>query len=77
MKNITVSIDDKTHETIHSFAAESGIPMSDLINQFLMEYCRIGDPVARQVFMHWLHQDAESAMEPGATNRSSRLHIYR
>ena len=77
MKKITVSIDDETYRLVNVRAAEVGTTVAELVQEFLAEYCRIEDVAARQVFMQWLRDDAQSAQDPRSADPSSRLHIYR
>ncbi len=77
MQTITVPIDDDTYRLAQARAAEADTTVAELVREFLAEYCRIEDVAARQAFMQWLRDDAQSAQNPRSADPSSRLHIYR
>ncbi len=77
MKNLTISIDDQTYQLAAARATESGTTVNELVREFLAGYSGIENAAARQAFMQWLRDDAQSAKDARAANPTSRLHVYR
>ena len=77
MKNLTISIDDQTHQLAIDRATEAGTTVDELALEFLTLYSSIEDTAARQTFMQWLRDDAERARDHRAASSASRLHVYR